>query len=197
MTMHTCVATVHTSLEVTTRRGGYVQLRERQLPFMSRRAAAPVRGWCAPLRVCGRAVRSRGRAGRACWLPVTSRRHESGCSMCCEHTRPLRTFGVHNVVLYPQCADARVRFCARGVGAWGLAAVGRPMGQLGLYAACCVLCAAVFCRTMGVVLCRVVLCVLWRAGRARCRVRCRVLACGGGVSRACRVLSACVALRRR
>ena len=47
MTMHTCVVTVHTSPEITTRREGHVRFRERKLPLSSRRAAAPVRGWCA------------------------------------------------------------------------------------------------------------------------------------------------------
>ena len=42
-----------------------------------------MRGWCAPWWACGRAARSGGRAWRACWSPVTSRRHGSGCSGCC------------------------------------------------------------------------------------------------------------------
>ena len=47
-------------------------------------AAPSSRGWCALWRVLGRDARTGGRAGRACWLPVTSRRHGSGCSGCYE-----------------------------------------------------------------------------------------------------------------
>ena len=83
MTVHTCVATVHTSPEITTRREGHVHFRERKLPLRSRRAAPSVRGLRALWRVFGRAARSGGRAGRACWSPVTGRWQESGHSRCC------------------------------------------------------------------------------------------------------------------
>ena len=67
----------------------YVARRPRALPgaeaasLVEASCALSGRGWCAPGRVCGRAARSGGRAGRACWSLVTSWRHGSGCSKCC------------------------------------------------------------------------------------------------------------------
>ena len=84
MTMHTCVTTVHTNSGIATWHEG-----PRALPgaeaasLVEASCALSGRGWCAPWRVCGRAGRSGGRAGRACWSLVISWRHGSGCSKCC------------------------------------------------------------------------------------------------------------------
>ena len=51
--------------------------------FGSGRAAPSLRGVRALWRVRGRAARSGGRAWGACWSPVTSKGHGSGCSRCC------------------------------------------------------------------------------------------------------------------
>ena len=83
MTMHTCVASFHTSSEIPTRREGHVHFRRRKLPLLSKRAAPSLRCWCALWRVCGRAARLGGRAGRVCWPSVTGRWHGSGYSVCC------------------------------------------------------------------------------------------------------------------
>ena len=88
MNIYTCIASVHASPESAMGRERHVPLRERQLPSRAVRPArllAPSsRRLRALWRGSGCAVRSGGRAWRACWLPVTSRRPGSGCIGCCE-----------------------------------------------------------------------------------------------------------------
>ena len=145
------------------------------------------------------ACRTLGRRGRACLLVSSdlqvARVRAQQVLWALEW--PARTFASGFWVLWPLGDDAHARFRARGDGARGLSAPRRLMGLAGPCGVCCALSVVVFCRIVCVVHCRVVLCELWRSGRAWCRVESRVLACGGGVSRACRVLGACAALRRR
>ena len=145
------------------------------------------------------ACRTLGRRGRACLLVSSDLQVARGRAqqVLWALEWPARTFANGLWVLWPLGDDAHARFRARSDGARGPAGTGRSDGPAGLCAACCVLCAAVCLSHDGFVQCRVVPCAMLWSVRAWCGVMCRVLACGGGASRACRVLGACSSAARR
>ena len=175
--------------------------RERQLPS---RAVGPAwlpspssRRLRALRRVRGRAARSGGRAGRARWSPVTGRWQESGHSRCCGPWNGLLAplplaFGCCSLLAPTLARDFAHAATAHEVRGWD-----GPVGWTGRVV-CSMLCALCCCVLShdGFVPRRVVLCAMLWSIRSLCRVICRVLACGGGASRACRVLGACAAARR-
>ena len=199
MTMHTCIiANLHIHAQIAMGCESHVRFRERKLPLrggaccavLARRARALAGVWaCRALGSGGRARRvAAGERLLVCELAW----HVLGAG-----ERLVRACAMAYWVLGPSSTAAHARFCARGDGTRGPVVTSRPVGPAVPCAVCSVPFAGVFCRMLCVLQCRVVLCVMLRSGRARCRVRCRVFACGGGVSRVCRVLGACAALRRR
>ena len=195
--MHTCVAAIHTIPEITMGCEGHVHFRERKLPLWvgaccavrARRARALEGAWaCLAL----------GREGRARWVGAGERLlvggrvwHALGAAEW-----PVRICAWAFWVLGPSRTAAHARFCAHSGGAGCPAMSSRLVGPAGPCAMCIVLLGAVFCRMLCVLQYRGVLCAALWSGRAWCGVWCRVLACGGGASRACCVLGACGAARR-
>ena len=172
MSIHTCVANVHTSPEITTWRESHVHFRERKLPLRVEAGVAVLASLARALAGLW-ACRVLGCEGRARWVAAGERLlvEERAWHVLGAGEGPVRTCARAFWVLGPSSAAVHARFCACGDGARGPAMTSRPVGPAEPCAVCNVLFAAVFCRMMGVLQCRVVLCAMLWSGRAWCRVK--------------------------
>ena len=155
MSIHTCIANIHTRAHIAMGCESHVHFRERKLPLragacsavFARRARALAGVW---------ACRALGSGGRARWVGAGER------LLVCERAwhvlgageGPFRTYARAFWVLGPSSTAAHARFCARGDGAGGPAMTSRPVGPAEPCAVCIVLFVVVFCRMLGVLHCR-------------------------------------------